>query len=499
MAKQKLTNKEVLTQIASMGDVEANTYGVSADMRNMAARAAGGDESAKAAFYAPYTPLYNAFCGFVVKFAMTALSKAFYYDVYGPHHRNMLQGRPELGFVKKATAGTGNHSKQFAANPAQGSLTTVVTADMPDVVALYDITVASYEARIPVSTEDVKTAFTTEYGINDLYTKVRESLEDKITEDRNVSYDTKLAAVAAALIPAGTGSEINANAGKATYVTVAPGADWSTIVTNKTYGSLTEDQLTQVFVQIKKLYYGMTTRPNTRYNALGVANNAPKDMMICYLDADLYAEMSRVKASVFDASALEESGLRIVPLAAPWLGTVIDSKPIIAAIGTADFIRDWPTSDFGSSVPTDRGAIESRFMDTQIAVCGYEPFTFIVGDTSYVPPTPAAKTFSIASVEISESITTGGGAIAMYAVIDGVIDSITTSDVPVTASGLMITVPDLSVYGLMGDTTVTITSGGSTIKTQTFTSGLSGDVILSESDVEDITDSIAVVIDYAEV
>ena len=123
----------------------------------------------------------------------------------------------------------------------------------------------------------------------------------------------------------------------------------------------------------------MVTRPNSKYNALGVENNAKRDTMVCYMWAPLYAELSRVKASVFDAKALEDDGLTIEPLLAPWLGLNVANRVCLAAVGTANFIRDYPISDFASTVPTDRGVIECRFMATQVAICGYEPWCFICG------------------------------------------------------------------------------------------------------------------------
>lgn len=455
MAK-KLTNKEVMQQVAQLSEVEANAYGVSTDMQRVAAKYAAGDTKVAASFYQPFSALYNAFCGFLVKFGLVQLSKATYNDVYGPHHRNMIQGRPELGFVKIAKQGTGNHSAQFADNPAQGSLTTLVTADMPDVVALYAITVHNYESRIPISYEDVKTAFDNEYGINDLFVKVRESLEDKIVDDRNVTYDTKFTAVASDLIAAGSGAELEANAARATYVDVSGSADWSTILANRDFSALTEDQLVQVFIAIKRLFYGMTTRPNSRYNALGEANNTKPSDMICYIDADLYSELSRVKASLFNPEKLEEEGLRIVPLLAPWLGVTLDGKNVLAAVGSVDFIRDYPTSDFSSSVPTDRGSIESRFMTTQVAICGYEPFCFLCGGNGGPGPEPGVETWTVGD------ITTTGEPTGLLCSLTGI--NADGGAETVAEGGSYITVTG-SVYdgsGLFGEVaTVTFTVDGS--------------------------------------
>lgn len=377
IGNDRLTNAEVLAQIAQMSAEERNLYGVTAEMAEAALKASGGDRSAASSFYAQYTPLFNAFTGFVVKFALSDLSKATYRDVYGKHHRNMTQGRPQLGFVKRAGAGNGNHDANFADDTtgSPGRLSTVVTATMPPLIALYDIDGYSYEARVPISYEDVKTAFNTEYGINDLYVKVREGLEDAIVEGRNGTYDSRLTDVyTSGKIAAGTGSEIAANAAKATYVDVKGGGDYAGDLSD-----LTEDQLVQVLISIKNAFYGMVSRPNAQYNALGVENNAKRDTMVCYMWAPLYAELSRVKASVFDARALEDDGLKIEPLIAPWLGLNVANRVCLAAVGTADFIVDYPVSDFASVVPTDRGVIECRFMSTQVAIRGYEPWCFICG------------------------------------------------------------------------------------------------------------------------
>lgn len=486
MAKTKLTNAEILQQVANMSEFEANDYGVTDQMRTMAARAAGGDRAATASFYAQYTPLYNAFCGFIVKFAMTALSKAYYTDVYAKHHRNMLQGRPELGFVKPAKAGTGNSDAEFAALPAQGSLTTVVTADMPDVVALYDISVHKYVARIPVSYEDVKTAFTNEYGINDLYTKVREGLEDKIVEDRNKTYDTALTTAATTAIKAGTGSEIAANKALATYVTVPGTTDWATVIASGSYADVPEADLVQVFIAIKNVFYGIIGRPISDYNALGELNNAPKENIVGYIDARLWSEMSRVKASLFNYRELEQDGLTLLPLRAPWLGKVLgdDSRPVLAAVGTSDFIRDYPTSDFASSVPTDRGSIESRFMTTQLATAGYEPFVFIYGAAgSPEPPTPALSTFNL--IDIGDPNSFGGTAVEILGVkADGQIERLDSAaeppQLPIELANVIITVADptsLSVGGV-----VVLISDGTASATLTLQSAfdtLTADAILT--------------------
>lgn len=379
---EKLTNQEILSQIAELSDEERNEFGVTTDMRDAAARAAAGNTAAKSAFYQSFTPLYNAFVGFIVKFALSQLSKATYDDVYGAHHRNLTQGRPQLGFVKPAKKGTGNSSQQFASAPAIGGLTTVTTAEMPDVVSLYDITVEDYEARIPVSVEDVKTAFNTEYGISDLYTKVREGLEDAIVEDRNASYDDLFESVVDEAIPVGTGSEIAANANKATYALVPGGANWAAAASSGDFSAITDDQLTQVFVAIKRHLFEIMGRPETTHNALAVKNNK-KSNLVCYVWAPLYAELSRVKASAFNLDELLDRGVTMTPLNAPWLGMTLTSGYIsLAGLGSADFIRDYPTSDFASTVPTDRGVIECRFMTTEFAVAGYEPFTFLVGGST---------------------------------------------------------------------------------------------------------------------
>lgn len=420
--KKKLTNAEVFADIAKLSAAESNQYGVTAEMKEAAAKIAAGDTSVRSSFWQPYTALYNAFTGFIVKFALQDLSKAYYTDVYSRHHRNMIQGRPELGFVKQAKAGTGNPSQQFGDQPAIGSLTTVTTAEAPDVVALYDVSIHSYVARIPISPEDVKTAMLTEYGVNDYFTKIREAMEDKIIEDRNQTYDAAFTSlVTSGLIAAGTGSEIAANAAKATYVEVAP-ADWSTVLTSRRFDLLTEEQLTQVFIAIKRTFYDTIGRPITDYNALGELNNAPRDVMVCYVDSGLYAELSRVKASVFNASELESDGLRIEPLRAPWLGVVINDKPILAAVGSADFIRDYPTEDYAKTVPTDSGEIITRRMTTQLAICGYEPFCVLVGAISEAP----VGGFSITESYTEDDQTAGNAGISLIKADGSVVTNFST-------------------------------------------------------------------------
>ena len=372
----KLTNQEILTEVSNMSKADSANLGVTPELKEMAGELVRGNLGVKSAFYGTYTPLYNAFCGFVVKFTLADLSKATYSDLYRRHHRNMTQGRPQLGFVKLASAGTGNSSAQMANSPAIGSLTTVTTADHPDVVALYDIAHKAYVARVPISFEDVKTALNDEYGINDLMVKVRESLEDYITYQRNADYDTAFSTAASNAIAEGSGSEISANAAKATYGLVNVG-DVSGITTGD-YSSWTDDELISVYTALKTRFYAMTGRPSDVYNALGELNNVNKRDMIVYIDGALWAAMtSRIAAFAYDAEQLRGEGLEIVAFNAPWLRTSTSTGYTIAAIGSVNFIRDYPTSDFAKVLEADRGSIINRFVDVSIAAAGYECFTFI--------------------------------------------------------------------------------------------------------------------------
>ena len=158
---EKLTNEEILNEIGNLAQDEANALGLTKDAQEAALKAAGGDRAAISSFCQSATPLYNTFCQFVVKFAATYLSKAKYRDVYRRHHRNMLEGRPELGFVYPAGAGTGNDVGTVATSTqtANRGMTTVVTAELPTTIALYGITQYNFVARVPISDEEVKTAF----------------------------------------------------------------------------------------------------------------------------------------------------------------------------------------------------------------------------------------------------------------------------------------------------------------------------------------------------
>lgn len=382
---KKLTNEEVYNQIAAMSEAEAAQYGVTPAIRSVAQQA---DSVRANAFSAPYTPLYNAFVGMIAKFAVTALSKAKYTDIYSRHHRNYVQGRPQIGFVKTATSGTGNDSALFSTTPKLGSLTSLVTAEQPEVITLYDTVNKSFVARVPVSPEDVKNAVTNEYGISELITKTREAAEDKIINDRNTLFDEQLLASAQTAILAGAGSEVNANAALATKVLLP----LSTNTVNKLVGGsmvFTDEDLSRVYTEIKKVYFALTGRPVSTYNALGVANNVDKTNCVCYIDSDLLAEMeTRVAQAAFNLDKLEQTGLVLVPTKAPYLGKVVTtgaSKFVpLVAIGSADYIRDYPISDYTSDLQVDRGTIHSRFFDDQLIKAGYEPFVFLGVESDFV-------------------------------------------------------------------------------------------------------------------
>lgn len=372
----KLTNSEIYDQIAGMSEAEAATYGITPAVRAVAGQS---DATRAAAFSAPYTPLYNGFVGMIAKFAFTALSKAKYTDIYSRHHRNLIQGRPQVGFVKLATAGTGNDSALFSSTPAIGGLTSVITADQPGVITLYETENKSFVARVPISPEDVKNAVTNEYGISDLIEKTRRSAEDKIINDRNAQFDVMFTNAAKGALYSGTGAEIEGNAGKAVKKRV--NLTYARSITSGTL-KFTDDDLTLLYTEIKKVYFSLTGRPTSEYNALGVMNNVDKESMVCYIDADVLAEMeTRVAQAAYNLNKLEQEGLKLVPTKAPYLGKPLISSvrtftPLLA-IGSADYLRDYPVSDYSSEVPVDRGVIHSRFFDDQFIKAGYEPFVFI--------------------------------------------------------------------------------------------------------------------------
>lgn len=372
----KLTNEEVYQQIATMSETDAAQYGVTPAIR---ATAQQPDAVRAAAFSAPFTPLYNGFVGMIAKFAVTALSKAKYTDIYARHHRNLVQGRPQVGFIKRATEGTGNKSALFSSTPAIGSLTSVVTADQPEVITLYDTVNASFAARVPISPEDVKNAVTNEYGISELITKTREAAEDKIINDRNELFDAQLTECARTAVA--VGSEISANSGKATkrLLHISSGATKAAIAGRI---DMTTEDLTAIYTEIKRVYYSMVGRPVTDFNALAVPNNVDKDNMVCYIDSDLLAEMeTRVAQAAFNLDKLEQAGLTLIPTKAPYLGKALmfgqDAFVPFVAMGSADFIRDYPISDYTTEMQVDRGVIHSRFFDDQLIKAGYEPFVFL--------------------------------------------------------------------------------------------------------------------------
>lgn len=372
----KLTNEEVYQQIATMSETDAAQYGVTPAIRSTAQQP---DAVRAAAFAAPYTPLYNGFVGMIAKFAVTALSKAKYSDIYARHHRNLVQGRPQVGFVKRATAGTGNTSALFSTTPKIGSLTSVVTADQPEVITLYDTVNASFVARVPISPEDVKNALTSECGISELITKTREAAEDKIINDRNELFDTELTKCAKTAVEAG--SEISANSGKAVKRILHTSSGATRAAVDGRIDMTTED-LTAIYTEIKRVYYSMVGRPVTDFNALAVPNNVAKENVVCYIDSDLLAEMeTRVAQAAFNLDKLEQAGLTLIPTKAPYLGKPLpvgqDKFVPFVAMGSADFIRDYPLSDYTTEMQVDRGVIHSRFFDDQLIKAGYEPFVFL--------------------------------------------------------------------------------------------------------------------------
>ena len=379
MAK-KLTNTEALAQIAEMSATEAATYGATPDLQQTAAMAAAGDGPATLSLTATDTPIYNAMLGLLVKLAYTPLRHADYKDLYALHHRNFAQGVPERNFIGLAKAGTGNNAQMESDNDAgNGSLTTVVTAETPDV---YSVTVADhghFVARIPISDADYRNAFNTEYGITDFIGGLRRTLENKIINDRNDLFDRAFGYAAENAVHIGGGSPTQEHMFKATIAAVEELAfsvqDLAT----------TEGLMKSIYQVLSQVYFEMTGRPNEKYNALGVPNNTPADAMVVYVDPKYYAAMRTfVESFAFNSDALTIDPMRIRPMAAPWMGKNVNAGgvggTVIAAIGSVDWALDYPVNDFAKVIPTDRGEIVTRYLDTELSVAGFEQMCFIVID-----------------------------------------------------------------------------------------------------------------------
>lgn len=393
MATNKtMTNTEVLEQVAALSEAEAAKSGIAPEMVSGAKLAiqSPNPNAFASSYFAEYTPAFNAFCGFIVQTAIAGVGKADYKDLYHQHHKGLVKGLPAIGFLGKAKAGTGNSSQLVDSTPATGSLTTLTTADMPDMITMYTKTFNSFEARVPISREDVTDAFDTETGIADLIARTREALEDKITDDINDLYDDEFKKVFAAgdnvsnksyILAEGDGSDQDDNNEGAATFTVAA-AKGPLYVDD--YANYTDDDLIRIYVKLLQAVYDLKGRPITTTNAMGVPNNAGRKGVIVYVNSDLAAEMTaRIRAGKINPDDLYAPGVEYTPLRADWLsglmiplaGTGLEDVYHVCAVAlSGDWIRDWRLSDFGDVVPTGRkGAIEERFVDVALIRAGYEP------------------------------------------------------------------------------------------------------------------------------
>lgn len=380
----KQTNKQILEAVATASAQDAATYGVTPEIRTVAAAAANNDPVALTSLTVGGTALYSAMLGLLIKIAYTPLRWARYTDLYERHHRNMIQGKPERNWIDVAKAGTGNTAaEELESAPTQGgTLTTVVTAQVPDVISLVTAEARSYVARVPISDADYRNAFTAEYGLDNFIAGLRQSLENAIIAQRNDDFDAEISAAVTTAVPLGAGMPVADNAGRGMFVTLTlPSVN----AAMKTAGPVVaavddaaEGDLKALFTTLKAMYAQMTGRPNEMYNALRAANNTPPDAMICYLDARVYARLSVLSAWAPNARELRDQGLEIRAISAPWLGANgPDSNPVIGAMGSVDWIVDYPTADFSKVVETDRGYIINRFLDTQLSVAGFEQWCFL--------------------------------------------------------------------------------------------------------------------------
>lgn len=380
----KKTNAEILQAVANASEEEAQALGITDDVRKVAALAADGSPSTLASIVVPGTTTYNAMIGVLVKIATMPLRYAKYTDVYAAHHRNFIEGKPERTFIDVAKKGTGNSAQlQSTAAGLSGTLTSNISATTPDVYSVVTSDLKSMEARIPISTADYKNAFTREYGIADFISGMRIALENSIIKQRNAVYDDLFTDAASGAVQAPVSGSSQAGLWSATYVNVQLPDIYAFLDGSKLPDT---DDLLTFYAKVKSLYYNLTGRPTTAYNGAYVENNVSSDEIILYVHSDLYAELTtRVDSFAANEQYLREAGLRIVPMRASWLGiNVTATSKTIAAIGSTNFLVDYPVNDYESTVSVDRGEIVTRYFDAYFSKAGFEPFVFIraIGGTS---------------------------------------------------------------------------------------------------------------------
>ena len=91
-----------------------------------------------------------------------------------------------------------------------------------------------------------------------------------------------------------------------------------------------------------------------------------------------------VESFAFNSDALTIDPMNIKPMSAPWMGTQVATEgaagKVIMAIGSVDWALDYPVNDFAKVVPTDRGEIVARYLDTELSIAGFEQMCFVVID-----------------------------------------------------------------------------------------------------------------------
>lgn len=379
----KSTNDEILQAVAEAAARGGDDAVFDANDGATATKIMGSRSLSSA--IAPGTALFSAAVGLLAKIVSVNLSYAEYRDVYAKHHRGYVEGGDiELGFLEKATAGTGNDPMGAVDSFSAPTYTTVTTAAAAVLKQYYGRYPASRVGRIPINEEDVKPAFVSRYGIEDYIAKQRAALNNKIIDDVNAEYDGVFLTAAQGAVAAGSGSAISANYIKATYQIVkgvpnpASGTSWAQFASE-----ITEQGALQILIELKRIALHMLGRPNTLHNACGVSNNVKRaEDLVIYVNSDVYAQLSSVTAFAYNMAELRERGVEIMPLAASWLEAAhtATGARIFAFVGSADWARDWLTVDYTRTVPTDAGVIVTRKSTGILAVCGYEPACFVGAD-----------------------------------------------------------------------------------------------------------------------
>lgn len=369
MSEKKMTNAEIMAEVAAMNETKAAEYGVNADLQKVASIYAVNPQAAVSRISSvignTYSPLYNSFNSLLSKLVFQGIESAEYSDVYSRHDFGFTPGIPEFAFMSPAKDGTGNTYVADGAYPGSSyNMTTQTTAEVPDITSTTVRKQLHIVKRVPVTYEQQRSSLLTDTGISDLVGALRKALADGVKAVKNEAFDNYIAEAEGNIYVPGASGSVKGT---------VPSVVGEFAPANVTFDGTSLDAMRAFLAQLQVAVMRVIGEPTGANNYAGVKNNMRSNRVTVYIPITVWAALRvYLNASATNMSELYPGvDVAIQPTDAAWLGDgatlatsmtggettkVATAKPL-ALVAANDWIGLYTNADEDFPQATDIGQI----------------------------------------------------------------------------------------------------------------------------------------------